>query len=146
MIIKPQYFSLDELVCPDVYNTYGEIAWSFFDVRLLIMLDTLRDRIGKPIFINNWLIHGDYSQRGLRCLRCDLVKAKCLAGEMYESAHLLGKAADFDVQGLIAEEVRLWITAKTNWWPYSIRLEKDVDWVHLDVFDQSEQKIYLFKP
>jgi len=146
MFTKPQYFSLDELVCPDVYNTYGEKAFMFFDIRLLIMLDTIRDRIGKPIFINNWQIHGNYSQRGLRCLRCDLVKVKCLAGEMYESAHLLGKAADFEVQGLLAEEVRLWIVAKADWWPYHIRLEKGTEWVHLDVFDQSEQKVYLFEP
>jgi len=146
MFTKPQYFSLDELVCPDVYDTYGEKAFMFFDIRLLIMLDTIRDRIGKAIFINNWQIHGNYSQRGLRCLRCDLVKVKYLAGEMYESAHLLGKAADFEVQGLLAEEVRLWIVAKADWWPYHIRLEKGTEWVHLDVFDQSEQKVYLFEP
>ena len=64
MIQKPIYFSIDELVCEDVYNTYGETAWQFFDIRLLVMLDTIRDRIGKPIFVNDWQIHGQYSQRG----------------------------------------------------------------------------------
>ena len=142
--MKPEYFDLPELVCEDVYNEYGERAWQFFDSRLLITLDTIRDRIGKPIFVNDWQIHGSYSQRGLRCFRCDLVKAKIKVGEMYMSAHCLGKGADFDVQGLLAEEVRLWITAHANWWPYHIRLEKGVSWVHLDVFDSSEQKVYLF--
>jgi hypothetical protein len=144
MIQKPEFFSIDELVCPDVYEVYGEKAFMFFDVRLLITLDTIRDRIGKPIFCNDWMVHGSYSQRGLRCLRCDLVKAKCLAGEMYESAHLLGKGVDFDCEGLVAEEVRQWIVKNKSWWPYHIRLEKNVSWVHLDMFDQSEDKVYLF--
>jgi hypothetical protein len=144
MITKPQYFSLDELVCEDVLNTYGERAWSFFDQRLLITLDTIRDRIGKPIFVNDWLIHGSYSQRGLRCLRCDLVKAKCLSGEMYMSAHMLGKAADFDIVGLVASEVRAWIIKNKNAWPYHIRLEDGVSWVHLDTFDFSDEKVVLF--
>jgi hypothetical protein len=146
MIQKPEYFDLPELVCEDVFNEYGERAWQFFDSRLLITLDTIRDRIGKPIFVNDWQIHGSYSQRGLRCFRCDLVKAKIEAGEMYMSAHCLGKAADFNVQGLLAEEVRLWIASHANWWPYHIRLEKGVSWVHLDVFDQSENKVYIFEP
>jgi hypothetical protein len=142
--MKPEYFDLPELVCEDVFNEYGERAWQFFDSRLLITLDTIRDRIGKPIFVNDWQVHGSYSQRGLRCFRCDLVKDKIKAGQMYMSAHCLGKGADFTVQGLLAEEVRLWIVAKANWWPYHIRLEKGVSWVHLDVFDSSEQKVYLF--
>ena len=117
----------------------------FFDPRLLITIDTIRDRINKPIFINTWASGGDYSQRGLRCLQCDIVKAKIEAKEMYMSGHLLGKAVDFDVQGLVASEVREWIIKNKNWWPYHIRLEDHVSWVHLDVFDQSDEKVYLFE-
>jgi len=144
MITVPTYFSIDELVCEHVYDKYGAKAWMFFDTELLIMLDTIRDRIGKPIFVNDWQIHGRYSQRGLRCNQCDIVKKKTEAGILYMSAHCLGKAADFDVQGLLAEEVRQWIVKNANWWPYHIRLEADVDWVHLDVYDQSENKVYIF--
>jgi len=144
MITVPTYFSIDELVCEHVYDKYGAKAWMFFDTELLIMLDTIRDRIGKPIFVNDWQIHGKYSQRGLRCNQCDIVKEKAEAGILYMSAHCLGKGADFDVQGLLAEEVRQWIVKHANWWPYHIRLEADVNWVHLDVFDQSENKVYIF--
>lgn len=146
MLSKPVYFSIDELVCEHVYNQFGERAWMFFDTRLLVTLDTIRDRIGKPIFINDWQVHGQYSQRGLRCLRCDLVKLKIEANEIFMSAHCLGKGADFDVQGLVAEEVRQWLVQHQNWWPYHIRLEKYVSWVHLDCFDTSEDKVYLFEP
>ena len=144
MITVPTYFSIDELVCEHVYDKYGAKAWMFFDTELLIMLDIIRDRIGKPIFVNDWQIHGKYSQRGLRCNQCDIVKEKAEAGILYMSAHCLGKGADFDVQGLLAEEVRQWIVKHANWWPYHIRLEADVNWVHLDVFDQSENKVYIF--
>jgi len=144
MITVPTYFSIDELVCEHVYNKYGAKAWMFFDTELLIMLDTIRDRIGKPIYVNDWMVHGKYSQRGLRCLKCEIVQDKIMSNEMYMSAHCLGKAADFDVEGLLAEEVRQWIVKNANWWPYHIRLEANVNWVHLDVYDQSENKVYIF--
>ena len=141
MSIDSPYFSIEELVCQDVYNKFGKYSLKFFDQRLLITLDTLRDRIGRPIRVNNWKEGGKFSQRGLRCNLCDLVKSKT---ELYMSAHVLGKAVDFDIDGMLAEETREWIIKKANWWPYSIRLEKDVNWVHLDVMTTPTQKVILF--
>lgn len=144
MILKPDNFDLQELVCPDVYQKYGVFAWNFFDPRLLLTLDRIRTKINKRIFVNTWVDGGNLTQRGLRCLLCPIVKGKY--NTMYESAHLLGMGVDFDVEGLLAEEVRLWIAANKNIWPYPIRLERDVDWVHLDLFDMDNgQKVYLFK-
>jgi hypothetical protein len=139
------YFSIDELVCEDVYNKFGKDAFKFFDPKLLITLDTLRDRIGRPIFINNWMVHGKFSQRGLRCIRCEIVQDKIMSGELYMSAHCLGKGADCEVQGMLAEETRQWIIKNAKWWPYSIRLEADVNWVHIDVMANSDEKVTLFK-
>jgi hypothetical protein len=130
-----------------VYDYYGKIAWQFLDIRLITTLETIRDRINKKIFINNWQVHGEYDERGLRCYKCNIVKYKMLDYKMYMSAHLLGKAADFEVEGLISEEVRQWIVKNKNWWPYSIRLEKDTPHVHLDLFDSFDperEKVYLF--
>lgn len=144
MILRPDNFDLQELVCPDVYQKYGEFAWNFFDPRLLLTIDRIRTKINKRILVNNWADGGKYDQRGLRCLLCPIVKAKY--NSLYESAHLLGMGVDFDVEGLLAEEVRLWIVANKNIWPYPIRLERDVNWVHLDLFDMDNgQKVYLFK-
>jgi hypothetical protein len=139
------YFSIDELVCEDVYNKFGTDAFKFFDPRLLITIDTLRDRIGRPIFINDWQVHGKFSQRGLRCLKCEIVQDKIMSGELYMSAHCLGKAVDMEVQGMLAEETRQWIINNAKWWPYSIRLESDVNWVHLDLYNNSNEKVILFK-
>ncbi|HNY52953.1 MAG TPA: hypothetical protein PK727_04575 [Bacteroidales bacterium] len=140
MIIKSTYFELEELVCPDVFEKYGEFAWNFLDPRLLLTIDRIRVKIGKHITINNWSSGGNYNQRGLRCNLCHIVQSK---KKLYMSAHVLGKGVDFDVEGMLAEEVRLWITAKKTIWPYNIRLERDVSWVHLDIYDM-DQKVYLF--
>lgn len=137
-----EHFKLEELVCQHVYQKYGEFAWNFFDPRLLILIDAIREKINKRIFVNT---KGKFTQRGLRCIQCEIVQDKIKKGELYVSAHMLGKAADFDIEGLIASEVRLWLVAHQNWWPYPFRLEKEVSWVHLDLYNNSDQKVYLFQ-
>jgi hypothetical protein len=137
------YYDIKELVCPHVYEKYKDFAWNFFDPRLLIMINTIRDRINKQIMVNNWALGGEFSQRGLRCPKCSIVQAK--KNDLYMSAHCLGKGVDFDVQGLVAEEVRLWIVQQKSWWPYPMRLERDVNWVHLDLYNSEENKVILFK-
>jgi hypothetical protein len=133
-MIDSPFFDLSELICPHVYEKYGAKAWNFLDVRAVITINTFRDRIGKPVFINNWQEHGSFSQRGLRCPMCQIVKDYIAKDILYMSAHTLGKGFDFEVQGLLAEEVRQWIIKNQNWWPYPIRLERGVNWVHLDMF------------
>lgn len=134
-----KYFDLKELVCPDVFRTYGEMAWTFFDARLLITLDNLRTRIERRIHINNW--ESGLTQRGFRCNLCPLVKN---AKGIYVSAHMTGQAVDFDVEGMTAEEVRQYIIKNKTLWPYPIRLEANVSWVHLDTRG-TDEKVYLFK-
>lgn len=146
MIYKPKYFTLDELVCEDVYNFYGQTAWQFFDSRLLVTIDQIRERIGKPIYINDWQVHGQFSQRGFRCLRCALVHDACVNNRMYVSPHMTGQAVDFDVVGLTAEETRQYIIKNQGLWPYPLRLEDGVGWVHLDTRDADKGKVFLFNP
>jgi hypothetical protein len=140
------YFELEELVCPHVFKKLGQSAWQIFDSRLLITLETMRQRLNKPMFVNNWKTGGEFSQRGFRCIQCGLVKKAIEAEELYVSPHMTGQAVDFDVEGLVAEEVRLWIYKNKNIWPYAIRLESSVSWVHLDTRAYDADKVYIFKP
>jgi hypothetical protein len=139
------YFKIEELVCPDVYKTFDQTAWQFFDSRLLITLETLRQRLNKRIIVNTWKSGGEFSQRGFRCIRCEIVQNKIFSNEIYVSPHMTGQGVDFDVEGLVAEEVRLWIVKNANIWPYPLRLEANVDWVHLDSRDAEKDKVYIFK-
>lgn len=63
---------------------------------------------------------------------CALVKDKA---SVYVSAHCLGKAIDFNVQGIDSSEVFDIIKQNINKFKYPIRLEKDTDgWTHIDVY------------
>jgi hypothetical protein len=147
MIVEPTYFELSELVCEHVWERFHNIAWGFFDSRLLITIDVLREKLGRPIYVNNWIEHGPFNERGFRCIQCDLVKKAIKEKRLYVSPHMTGQAVDFDVQGMIAEEVRQWIITHKNLLPYPIRMERGVSWIHLDTRDNFEgEKVILFNP
>ena len=88
-------------MCPHCYKRFGEQSWQFLTTQLLSTLYVLRYVIfNKPITVNNWYKGGTLSQRGLRCNVCDIVKDK---KDVYISAHILGNAIDFNVQGYTTE-------------------------------------------
>lgn len=145
MAYRPQYFQLYELVCPEVYNKFGDRAWGFLDEKLLVTLDWIRRTLDRKITVNNWYNGGRFDERGLRCIQCKMVHDKCMQGQVYVSGHILGRAADFDVDGLEAGEVRVWLAANKDKLPYNIRLENHVSWVHLDTEDTGK-KIHIFTP
>lgn len=143
----PIYFSVEEMVCPHVFSKFQgneRMIWNFFDPRLLITLDKIREMLGSPITVNNWKDGGSFTQRGLRCNICPLVKEKTAKNSVYVSSHILGQAADFDVKGMSAAEVRSWLYEHKNLLPYPISVEKDVNWVHLDMRCLGKDNFYLF--
>ena len=85
-----------------------------------------RDILKKPMWCNGKGKH----QRGLRCNRCPMVRGK---SSVYLSAHILGKAGDFDVTGMKAEAAREEIKKNAALLPYPIRIERGVSWLHFDV-------------
>lgn len=137
--IRP-YFDIDELVCDHTFKKWGEKAWQFLDTDYLhCLLIIRRDIIKRPMWCNG----SQKKQRGLRCNRCDMVKGKT---SVYLSAHVLGKAGDFTITGLSAENARAQIKQNSHLLPCNIRMEKDVAWLHFDVLPQFgiNQKVYEF--
>lgn len=143
--MKEYKFKLTELVCKHMSDKYGDKAWMFLDPRLLETLDVIRyDILDAPMTINNYASGGSFSQRGMRCNCCQLVKSKSTP---YLSAHVTGCGVDFDAKGFTAEQARQRIIAHADKLPYPIRLESGVNWVHLDVYEApGAKKITLFKP
>jgi len=156
-----EYFGIYEFVDKRTYDTWGEKAWMFLDVQFLYTILIIREEIDKPMYFNTWKWGGPFQQRGLRTNVSYIVKAKTGRDKLYLSAHPMGKAGDFDVKGMTAEETRDWILARPQLFPYKIRLEhlkKDtkkgsptfgkmipITWVHLDLFFLlSNPDIYLF--
>lgn len=130
------YFNIKELVCSHVYDKFKEDSWQFISTELLHTLYTLRLKIiNKPMIVNNWYNKGQYSQRGLRCNMCSLVRSK---NSVYVSAHCLGKAVDFVVPNMTSEQVRLLIKNNIDKLPYPIRLEEGTSWVHVDCYTKND--------
>lgn len=141
------YFSIQEIVDDPVFSMFGQRAWRFFDTDALHCLLVVRRELDKPITVNNWMWGGSFDERGLRHNRSDMVIRK---DRPYLSAHLMGKAFDFDVKGMKANDVRKWILDHEHLFPCKIRLEnrlngKHISWVHLDTVDEkTNPKVYIF--
>lgn len=150
LIVDSGYFSIKELVCDHVYNVHHNSSWQFLDKDLLETIYILRTDILKvPMYINNWSYSKRtgtrYAERGLRCNLSTESSKKTKSGKLYMSAHCNGCAIDFDAKGYSAEEVRKIIKENEDKLPYPIRLEKNVNWVHLDLFNYDESiKVKLF--
>ena len=113
---------------------------------MLKNLEWIRENLGKPIIVNNWAMGGQYSQRGLRCCVCALVREKSMLEKPYLSDHVLARGVDFNVQGMTAQEVRDWLEEHKEELPYNVRIEKDVNWVHLGngLLGQTEKISYFY--
>lgn len=146
MSIK-DYFSIEELVCPHVYNKFREYAWQFFDPRLLDVMLVIREKTGLPIIVNNWANGGELSQRGLRTNISPIVKGKTALDKLYMSAHIQGMAWDFNVVGQTVEETHKWIVDNKILLPHPIRLEEPdgINRVHLDTRSDGFMAITWFK-
>lgn len=137
-----KYFSVKELVCPHIlgrFNGREDTALDFLDKNLIEVMLWIRRSIGRPITVNSDAL--GFTQRGMRCNMCEIVRSKTQA---YLSSHLLGSGVDFDVEGMTAEEVRRWIVANKESLPHAIRLERGVCWVHLDVRNETDEMILWF--
>lgn len=138
--LKP-YFDIEELVCNHTFAKWGEASWQFLNTDYLhTLLVIRRDILQAPMTCN----YGIMCQRGLRCNMCPLVQEK---GSVYLSSHILGKAGDFSVQGMTAEEARQKIRQNAHLLPCPIRMEEGVSWLHIDTLPQwgVEQKVYGFR-
>jgi hypothetical protein len=137
--IRP-YFDIDELVCNHTFDKWKEKSWQFLDTDFLhCLLIIRRDILKRPMWCNGT----QKKQRGLRCNRCEMVRTK---SSVYLSAHCLGKAGDFTITGMTAEQARMLIKQNAALLPCNIRVEEGVSWLHFDVLPQYgiKQKVYGF--
>lgn len=137
-------FDVRELVCPHCYSQHGENSWQFLSTELLHVLYMLRYEIFlQPIIINNWHNGGKYDERGLRCNMCPLLKNK---KSVYLSAHIFGKAIDFNVGTLTSKEMNQVIRHNSHRFEYPIRLEKNTNgWCHIDVYQPVNSEANLIE-
>jgi len=137
-----KHFGIKELVCQHTAATFGEKSWQFLNTELLETLLVLRREIFN---VATYVNYNGMTQRGLRCNICQLVKDKTNKNQIYLSSHCNGAGLDIDFKGFTAEQARERIRKNADKLPYPIRLEKNVNWVHIDLYDDgSGRKIVEF--
>jgi predicted transposase YbfD/YdcC len=138
--MKLKNFSPYELVPKETYLIRGDKALQLMDKELLVFIDTLRTELGKSITINDWKWGGSFQYRGLRVPASEHFKQY--------SQHTYGKALDFDVKGMSAEQVRQWIidNRDLDWVKPVSFIETDVNWVHVDTRPIPENQLWLWSP
>lgn len=71
-----KYFKTEELVSKNLYEQLGERVMRLFEPQILVYLDELRAKWGKPLTINNWASGGSFNQSGLRELNSKVGAAR----------------------------------------------------------------------
>ena len=137
-----KYLDKEEIMSRHMFEAGGD--YDLLDTDLQKLVVWIRETLGRPMTANNWKAGGQFSQRGYRTNDDQVCKAqKFVPG----SAHFKGKALDFDVKGMTAEQVRKWLFDNQEEAPVRFRVEKGVNWVHVDVMPhKASDKAYFFKP
>lgn len=121
--MKCKHFVIQELVDRKTYELRGEAAWELLDNRLLEMIDKLREKFGK-MTINNWHWNGNREWSGLRTPDSKYYSKY--------SQHSYGRAVDMIPAEIGVNEIRTYIKANPDEFPYIKGLEEDVTWLHID--------------
>ncbi len=145
-----KYFKIQELVSKDTYDKYGEKkCWEFFNPNIIKFINLLREDLGKPITINDWLWGGSFTQRGLRTNLSPMVKEKTNKGIMYVSAHVQGCALDFNVKDMSVKEVYNYIIKNYDRYKNYITRIENINsaptWIHVDCIWTGKNKLVIFK-
>lgn len=143
-----EHFRIEELVCNHTFKAFGNKSWQFLSTEYLHTILVLRrDVLKVPMICNNYHAGLTYSQRGLRCNICQITKEKTNAGKIYLSAHCSGNGGDFSMVGMDAATARKLVKDNEDLLPYNVRMENNVSWLHIDVFDVGNgQKVNFFNP
>ncbi len=122
---KCKHFKIYELVDPVTYEKYGEGAWKFFDIDILVLADALRERYG-PCTVNDWFWGGKFIYSGYRPSSCR-IGAKM-------SLHRFFRALDMKFKNISAAKVRKGIRDDMGYWEVMglKRVENKVNWLHID--------------
>ena len=140
-------FTVEELVCPHLYDQYGESAWRYIRDELIDFVDWFRDAVDKAVYVNTYKFHEDGStQRGVRCNLCKLVTNKTDKKKVYVSPHMQGIGVDLHVQGMTTAEVHKFLEDNINDLPVPIRIEKNVLHVHIDTRNEGTRFIEYCRP
>lgn len=119
-----RHFDIRSFVPPETYDALGDASMLVMDYRILKTADELyRFFYGRQVLINNWVDGGTRLYNGFHPLKHDSLEY---------SQHRAGRAIDFTVYGLTADEVRQKIILHPELFPYITAIEIGPPWLHVD--------------
>lgn len=139
---RPKYFTIKELVNPDLLKKIGEeTAWKMFDDRLLKAADQIREKYG-TIVVNTSTLHD-----------CGLRDPQSTTGAKY-SMHKIGRALDLHIvsiekkwpgnkTGKTADYNRVREQLMMDSRFDCLSFEHNIHWLHIDT---GNRKNRLFNP
>jgi hypothetical protein len=128
-------FELREFIPEDMWKRLGESAIWLIDEKIIKVAQKIRDHFQAPIYINTWMYRGKgrrFQWRGFR----PSAYTKCA----YFSQHKLGKAIDFNVEGLTDKEVQEECIQYSNSLGIRGIEEGTPTWTHVDVRNLGDKK------
>lgn len=140
MTITAKHFDIRELVPEQVYLDRGDKAWELLDDRAILTLDALREHFG-PMIVNNWHMFNHPSWTPKLRQWAGLRTSDSPWGTQY-SQHQFGRAFDVIFRDWRSKDVRAYILANPDKFPYIGSLELGVSWFHFDVRNCERIKTY----
>lgn len=127
-MFKLKHFKAHEFVDEVIYKKRGDASIELMDKEILEAIDFIREDLDLPVTINNWFWGGKYDGRGYRW------DNKKLHPEYSNTSQHSGKAIDFNVRGMSAEQVNNWIIENRNHPKLrAVRfIEMGKSWTHID--------------
>ena len=122
----PRHFELYEMLPKKIYEAtmhLGNKRWEWFDDRMLMTSDFLRNTFGK-MTMNDWYWGGNTQYRGWRPFDCEI-------GAEW-SQHKFARAGDSVFEKITALEVRKYVIAHPQAFHYITCIEMGVPWFHFD--------------
>lgn len=133
------YFDPEELVSKRVYDSFKnkDEIYDKFNIKLKAVVVYLREECFKvPFYCNNWKEGGQFQYKGYR-------EPEYLLGAK-KSQHREWNALDLDIKGFTAEQARVIVLRFMKNLPFPIRLERGVNWFHIDTANTTPHKIHMF--
>jgi hypothetical protein len=87
-------FYLDEFIHPEIYHRFGTNSKLYLSPQLVELVQAIRTKYGKPIYINTWANGGRFKNSGLRDYK------NPLGGKLNRSRHYYGLCADLHAEDI----------------------------------------------
>lgn len=140
VIYRPEFFRLEELVPPEVFEQRQDKAWELLDSRMLRTLDQLRDEFG-PIVINDWHAGGRFVESGFRV-------GNTSTGARL-SQHKFGRGFDLKFKQNEPAAVAKFIQENRKSFPFLTTIEdpeRTKSWLHIDNRNNETDEIRIVQP